>query len=66
MRSAFAGSVGNKDLDRQWSTDRIGAVEIETHDCQHFFQVEVSPDPLTRDQLRVELCVFSTDEGIRR
>ena len=32
-----------QDIDRHWNTVRFGAVEIETHDGQHFFQVEVFP-----------------------
>jgi starch phosphorylase len=32
-----------QDIDRHWNTVRFGAVGVETHDGQHFFQVEVLP-----------------------
>jgi starch phosphorylase len=52
-----------KDIDRHWSTVRFGTVKIETHDGQHFFQVEVSPGALTQDQLQVELYADSVQGG---
>jgi starch phosphorylase len=48
-----------QEIDRHWSTVRFGSVRIETHDGQHFFQVEISLGALTRDQLRVELYADS-------
>jgi starch phosphorylase len=64
-RAADDGALGlsllrwKQDLDRHWSTVRFGVVGIETHDGQHFFQVEISPGALTRDQLQVELYADS-------
>jgi starch phosphorylase len=52
-----------QDIDRHWNTVHFGAVEIETHDGQHFFQVEVSQGTLTHDQLQVELYADSVDGG---
>jgi starch phosphorylase len=48
-----------QDIDRHWNTVRFGAVGIETHDGQHFFQVEVLPGNLNSDQLTVELYADS-------
>jgi starch phosphorylase len=69
-RAADDGALGlsllrwKQDLDRHWSTMRFGAVGIETHDGQHFFQVEISPGTLTRDQIQVELYATSTHGGM--
>jgi starch phosphorylase len=52
-----------QDIDRHWNTVCFGAVGIETHDGQHFFQVEVSQGALTQDQLQVELYADSVDGG---
>jgi starch phosphorylase len=52
-----------QDIDRHWSTMHFGPVRIETRDCQHFFQVEVSPGALTHDQLQVELYGDSVQGG---
>ena len=52
-----------RDIDRHWSTVRLGAVEIETHDGQHFFEVKVCPGALNPDQLRVELYADSVQPG---
>ena len=41
----------------------FGPVRIETHDGQHFFQVEVSPGALILDQLQVELYADSVTGG---
>jgi starch phosphorylase len=60
-RAADDGAVGSsllqwkQDLDRHWSTVRFVRVRINTHDGQHFFQVDVAPGSLTPDHLRVEL-----------
>ena len=52
-----------QDIDRHWNTVRFGAVGIETHDGQHFFQVEVLPGNLNPDQLEVELYADSIHGG---
>jgi starch phosphorylase len=52
-----------QDIDQHWNTVRFGPVRIETHDGEHFFQVEVSPGTLTRDQLQVELYADSIQGG---
>jgi glycogen phosphorylase len=52
-----------QDIDRHWNTVRFGPVRIETHDGQHFFQVEVSPGNLNPDQLTVELYADSVQGG---
>jgi starch phosphorylase len=52
-----------QEIDRHWSTVRFGAVEIETHDGQHFFQVKVFPGNLNPDQLTVELYADSVQGG---
>jgi starch phosphorylase len=52
-----------QEIDRHWSTVRFGAVEIETHDGQHFFQVKVFPGNLNPDQLQVELYADSVQGG---
>jgi starch phosphorylase len=52
-----------QEIDRHWSTVRFGAVGIETHDGQHFFQVEVLPGNLNPDQLQVELYTDSVQGG---
>ena len=46
-----------------WSTVRFGPLEIKTHDGQHFFQVEVSPGALSKDQLTVELYADPAQGG---
>jgi starch phosphorylase len=52
-----------QEIDRHWNTVRFGAVGIETHNGQHFFQVEVLPGDLTPDQLTVELYTDSGQGG---
>jgi starch phosphorylase len=52
-----------QDIDRHWGTMHFGPVRIETHDGQHFFQVEVLPGNLNPDQLTVELYADSVDGG---
>jgi starch phosphorylase len=69
-RAADDGAVGSsllqwkQDLERHWNSVRFGTVGIETHDAQHFFQVEISPGALTRDQLQVELYADSMHGGM--
>ena len=48
-----------QELDRHWNAVAFGAVRVETHDGQHFFQVEVSLGTLNPDQIRVELYANS-------
>jgi starch phosphorylase len=48
-----------QELDRHWNAVSFGAVRIETHDGQHFFQVEVCAGALGSDQIRVELYANS-------
>jgi starch phosphorylase len=50
-----------EELDRHWNTLAFGAVRVETHDGQHFFQVEVSLGTLNPDQICVELYANSND-----
>jgi starch phosphorylase len=52
-----------QEIDRHWNTVRFGAVRIETHDGQHFFQVEVLSGNLNPDQLTVELYADSVQGG---
>jgi starch phosphorylase len=69
MRAAEDSKLGEnilhwqQDIDRHWNTARFGAVEIETHDGQHFFQVEFLPGNLNPDQLQVELFADSVQGG---
>jgi starch phosphorylase len=51
-----------QELDRHWNAVAFGAVKVETHDGQHFFQVEVSLGVLNPDQVSVELYANS-DNG---
>jgi starch phosphorylase len=44
-----------QELDQHWSSVSFGSVHVETHDGQHFFQVEVSPGALNPDHFKVEL-----------
>jgi starch phosphorylase len=50
-------------IEQHWSTMRFGKVGTESHDGQHFFQVEVFPGALTLDQLQVELYADSVQKG---
>ena len=49
-----------EELDRRWNTLGFGAVRVETHDGQHFFQAEVSLGALNSDQICVELYANSS------
>jgi len=44
-----------QDIERHWSAVRCGAMQIEAHDGQHFFHLEVFLGILTPGQLKVEL-----------
>jgi starch phosphorylase len=48
-----------QELDQHWNTVRFGAVKVETHDGQHFFQVEVSLGKLKPGQIEVVLYANS-------
>ena len=48
-----------QELDRHWNAVSVGAVRIETHGGQHFFQVEVFLGALKPDQIGVELYANS-------
>ena len=48
-----------QELDRHWNAVAFGAVRVDTHDGQHFFQVKVSLGKLNPDQIRVELYANS-------
>jgi starch phosphorylase len=52
-----------KEIDRHWNTVHFGTLKIETHDGQHFIQVEVLPGNLNPDQLTVELYADSVQGG---
>jgi len=60
-RAADDGAVGSsllqwkQDLERHWNSVRFVSIRIDTHDGQHFFQVDVAPGSLSPDHLRVEL-----------
>jgi starch phosphorylase len=64
-RTADDGALGlsllswKQAIDRNWNTVRFGSLKSETHDGEHFFQIEISPGGLTRDQLQVELYADS-------
>jgi starch phosphorylase len=68
-RSAEDSALGvtllhwQQDIEQHWSTVHFGPVRIETHDGQHFFEVEVSPGVLTLDQLQIELYADSEQGG---
>jgi starch phosphorylase len=52
-----------QDVNRHWNAVRFGAVEIETRDGRHYFQVQVSLGKLNPDQLKVELYADSIQGG---
>jgi starch phosphorylase len=52
-----------QELDRHWNTVGLGTVRVETHDGQHFFQVQVSLGTLNPDQIKVELYANSVQGG---
>jgi starch phosphorylase len=68
-RAADDGALGlsllrwKQDLERHWNSVHFGALGIETHDGQHFFQVEISTGALTGDRLGVELYADSMHGG---
>jgi starch phosphorylase len=64
-RAADDGTIGlsllhwKQDLERHWSTVHFVKVQLDTHDGQHFYQVDVAPGSLTPDHLGVELYADS-------
>jgi starch phosphorylase len=64
-RAADDGALGSNllrwksETDRHWDTVCFSSVKSETHDGEHFFQVQISPGRLTRDQIQVELYADS-------
>ena len=40
---------------REWNSVRFGPLQIETHDGQHFFRVQLLPGNLPLSDLKVEL-----------
>ena len=46
---------------QQWSTVRLAAVQVETHDGHHCFQVQVSPGGLLVSDIKVELFAMASD-----
>ena len=50
-----------QELDGRWNSLGFGAVRVETHDGQHFFQAEVSLGTLNPDQICVEIYANSND-----
>jgi starch phosphorylase len=67
-RAADNGAVGSsllqwkQDLERYWSTVGFVSIRINTHDGQHFFQVDVAPGSLTPDHFRVDLYADTAHE----
>jgi starch phosphorylase len=67
-RAADDGAVGSsllqwkQDLERYWSTVGFVSIRINTHDGQHFFQVDVAPGSLTPDHFRVDLYADTAHE----
>ncbi len=60
-RAASDSAVGvdllqwQQKIAQYWNTVRLGTVDVETHDGQHFFRVEVFSGGLKPEELRVEL-----------
>jgi starch phosphorylase len=52
-----------QNIARQWNTVRFGTMRIETHDNQHFIEVEVLPGNLSLSDLRVELYASPVGSG---
>ena len=50
-----------QELDGRWNSLGFGAVRVETHDGQHFFQAQVSLGTLNPDQICVEIYANSND-----
>lgn len=48
----------------KWSTIRIGTVDTETHDDQHFFRVQMFPGDLDPHELSVELYANAVQGGV--
>jgi glycogen phosphorylase len=50
-------------LAQHWSSVHFGAVDVKTHDGQHFFHAQVFPGYLNPDELKVELYTDQSSEG---
>ena len=48
---------------REWNTVRFGTLQIETHDGQHFFRVQLLPGNLPLSDLKVELYANPLRQG---
>ncbi len=69
-RAASDSAVGvsllqwQQDIARHWNTVRFGTVDVENHDGQHFFRVEVFSGGLKPEELRVELYADPVHGGL--
>jgi starch phosphorylase len=52
-----------QEIDRHWDTVGFGTARVETHDGQHFFQIQVLLGALKPDQTKVELYANSIRGG---
>ena len=52
-----------RDIGRHWGSVRMGKIDFETHDGQHFFQVQIFPGGLSPDVLSVEIYADPLDGG---
>ena len=50
-------------IDRHWNEMGFGTTRVETHDGQHFFQIQVLLGALKPDQIKVELYANSVRGG---
>jgi len=50
-------------IDRHWNEMGFGTTKVETHDGQHFFQIQVLLGALKPDQIKVELYANSVRGG---
>jgi starch phosphorylase len=53
-----------KQIAEKWSTIRIGTVDTETHDDQHFFRVQIFLGDLDPHELSVELYANAVQGGV--
>jgi glycogen phosphorylase len=50
-----------RNIARHWGSMRFGKIDVQTHDGQHFFEVQVFPGGLSPDVLTVELYADPVD-----
>ncbi len=68
-RAADRGAVGKQiviwqhALEQKWATLRFGEMKIETDGTQHVFEVQVYPNELDPDDVRLELYANSVNDG---